>query len=211
MPYVDTKPITYGTSAGEFINGGGIPNGGAASAGVKFSNAPSVGGLDSVGAVRLYGLAGNDTLYGTAHSDTLVGGDGTDLLRGGAACDQLYGNGGSDQFFFKLGDLGTTYASGTAVTAAMWNPATGGDMIMDFQGAGGYFSGNNDFVSFNGFGTVAQGAYVEYLGTVTNFASAAVYAVHAAPVKGGGINLFTVQLDGGASTHLVSGDYQFNA
>ena len=208
MAYTQTMPITYGTAGNDSISGGGIT---AATTGVLYSTATGVDGLDSTGAVRIYGGAGNDTLYGTVHSDTLVGGAGTDLLRGGAACDQLYGNAGSDQFFFKAGDLGTTYASGTVVTASMWNPATGGDMIMDFQGAGGYFATNNDFVSFNGFGTAAQGAYVEYLGVYAPMPSVAVYAVHAAPVKGGGINLFTVQLDGGASTHLVSGDYQFNA
>ena len=143
--YVNPSPINYGTAAGDNINGGA--NGTNITAGLHATTADN-GLTDSLGGLRIYGLAGNDTLAGTAHSDTLVGGDGTDLLRGGVGCDQLYGGAGSDQFYFKAGDLGTTYASGMVVTAAMWNTHTGGDMIMDFQGAGGFFATNNDIISF---------------------------------------------------------------
>ena len=212
MAFVETKPITYGTAGNDYISGGGIASANGpvpATSGVKYATGLDFNG--NAGAVRLYGGEGNDTLYGTNMCDTLVGGGGTDLLRGGLGCDQLYGNAGSDQFYFRFGDLGTTYVAGTVVTAAMWNPQTGGDMIMDFQGAGRWFATNNDFISFNGFGTAAEGARVDYLGTVAGFPTAAVYAVTAAATKGGGINLFTVQLDGGGATQLVSGDYQFNA
>src|SRR4051794_3845698 len=122
MAYVETKPITHGTAGNDVISGGSII---AATAGVLYSTATGVDGLDSVGAVRLYGDAGNDSLYGTLHSDTLMGGAGNDYLRGGVGCDQLYGDQpggvvGNDTFYFKAGDLGTKYAAGTVLAAANW-------------------------------------------------------------------------------------------
>lgn len=209
MAYVVTSPINNGTSGGDTINGGAGP--GAITAGLHLTTADN-GLTDSLGGLRAYGLGGNDSLAGTAHSDTLVGGDGNDVLRGGVGCDQLYGGAGSDSFVFKTSDLGTTYSSSTTVTAAMWNSHTGGDMIMDFQGVGGYFASNNDILSFSGFGTTAQGAHIDYLGTVTGFATSQVYAVHAAAAMGGGVNLIAVQMDltsAHTGTHLVAGDYQF--
>jgi Ca2+-binding RTX toxin-like protein len=201
MAYVETKPITYGTAAGETMSGGGIGNN-AVSAGVKFSTAPS-GLTDSLGGVRFYGMAGNDVLLGTTHSDTLNGGDGNDVIRGGAGCDQLYGGAGNDSFYFKVGDLGTSTTS--SLTASAWTSQAGGDMIMDFQGAG---VAGGDFLSFNGFGTVAQGASLTYLGQVAGFPTAAVYQVHAAS---GGNTLFTVQNMDLSATKLAVGDYAFNA
>lgn len=204
MAYVETRPITYGSAADNFMTGGLVAGGGTSS-NVHFSTAASdPTGLDFYGAVRMYGLAGNDTMYGTIHSDTLVGGDGNDLLRGGAGCDQLYGGNGNDTFYFTLGDLGTSHAS--AQTASAWDSHTGGDMIMDFEGAG---VAGGDFISFNGFGTTAQGASLTYLGTVTGFSTAAVYQVHAAAAKGGGYTLFTVQNADHSTTHLAAGDYSF--
>ena len=201
MAYVNPSPINNGTAAGDVINGGA--GGAKITAGLHLTTADN-GLTDSLGGLRAYGLAGNDSLSGTAHSDTLVGGAGKDLLRGGAGCDQLYGSAGNDAFYFKLGDLGTSHAS--AQTAASWNSHTGGDMIMDFEGAG---RAGGDFIAFNGFGTTAQGASLTYLGTVTGFSTAAVYQVHAAAVKGGGYTLFTVQNADHSATHLAAGDYNF--
>ena len=202
MAYVNPSPINYGTAGNNSINGGA--NGATNTAGLQLTTADN-GFTDSVGGLRAFGLAGNDTLGGTAHSDTLVGGDGNDLLRGGAGCDQLYGGADNDSFYIKFGDLGTSHAS--AQTASAWNSHTGGDMIMDFEGAG---RAGGDFISFNGFGTAAAGATLTYLGASSSLSTAAVYQVHAAAAMGGGYTLLTVQnMDHASTTHLAAGDYAF--
>src|SRR6476620_8049394 len=106
---------------------------------------------------RLDGGDGVDTLVGGAGDDRLVGGAGRDVLMGGAGNDQMYGGAGGDAFIIRRGDMDA------------WNPSTGGDTIMDFQGIGGRYGSDavatNDFIAFTGFGTIASGAHVDYAGT----------------------------------------------
>ncbi|WP_431272879.1 calcium-binding protein [Dankookia sp. P2] len=220
MAYVDPKPPTSGTASGDFMSGGSIAYyvGSTLTTAPKAPNGPvdfvpntTVGtdGLDSPGAVRFLGLDGNDTLYGTVHSDTLVGGQGNDLLRGGAGCDQLWGgtnianaNDGNDTFYFKAGDLGTKFASGTVLTAADYNLATCGDMIMDFHSRTLGNTSNQDFISFNGFGAGS----ITKLGVAPLDSKADVYKVTWAD---GGMNLFSVRTTGIEHKTLLANDYHF--
>lgn len=162
------------------------------------------------GADRLDGGAGNDTLIGAGGGDTLIGRDGDDRLYGGAGRDvliggggndYLYGGGGNDTFIFRFSD-------GNA-----WSPSTGGDTIMDFQGAGGRYGSDalvaNDFIAFTGFGTIASGAHLDYVGTSSKLQTLQFYKVWADAAHGGGFVVLAVNMADHANAHLTLGDYNF--
>lgn len=173
----------------------------------------------SAGSITLNGMAGNDRLTGGTGGDRLDGGIGADMLiagpgedrlagglgndviYGGAGRDILYGGTGNDAFVIRKGDLDT------------WSPATGGDTIMDFQGAGGRYGGDgpvdNDFIAFTGFGTIASGARLEYVATSSKLPSLQYYKVWADAAHGGGFSWLAVNLADHANARLVLGAYNF--
>ncbi|MFC7478312.1 hypothetical protein ACFQS7_28515 [Dankookia sp. GCM10030260] len=137
------------------------------------------------------------TINGTAGNDTLVGTSGNDLIRGFGGNDVLIGGAGNDSFYFKFGDLDA------------WVPTTGGDTIRDFGGAGGWSASNNDFISFNGFGTIGTGAHLDFFATSSYVPTLQYYKVFADAAHGGGFSWLAVNSLNGA--HLATGDYAFNA
>jgi Ca2+-binding RTX toxin-like protein len=139
---------------------------------------------------RIYGVNGNDTLLGGAGNDTISGGNGNDVIRGGTGVDLMYGGAGNDVFYFSKGEISHT--------------DIGGDTIMDFQGAGVV---GGDFISFNGFGTIAAGASLTYIGQSSVNSLIKFYNVHGSAASGAGDSFLTII----TATKLAAGDYAFNA
>ena len=142
--------------------------------------------VGTAGADRIYGVNGNDTLSGGAGNDTISGGNGNDNIRGGTGIDLVYGGAGNDAFIFSLGEISKT--------------DTGGDTIMDFQGAG---AAGGDFIAFTGFGTIAAGASLTYIGQSSVNANIKFYNVHAS--SNGSDSFLTII----TPTKLAAGDYNF--
>jgi Ca2+-binding RTX toxin-like protein len=140
----------------------------------------------TAGADRIYGVNGNDTLSGGAGNDTISGGDGNDNIRGGTGIDLVYGGAGNDAFTFSLGEISKT--------------DTGGDTIMDFQGAG---VAGGDFIAFTGMGSTASGSSLTYIGQSSVNANIKFYNVHAS------INNSDSFLTIITPTKLAAGDYAF--
>ncbi len=96
----------------------------------------SRGGDDDLSGSRfddsLNGGAGNDLLHGELGNDKLTGGSGLDRMQGGA---------GNDTFIFAAGDLADPNQFGGGL-----------DHIIDFHGAGNSGPGEQDFLSFFGYG-----------------------------------------------------------
>jgi predicted extracellular nuclease len=151
-------------------------------------------------AVVLDAGAGDDSVTGTRFADTLIGGAGfdrlrgdagNDTIRGGAGYDRVQGGAGNDTFQFAAGDL--------------VNPQTAGgqmDHLIDFHGAGTSSVGEQDFLSFTGFGAGAQLVYDHDLGN--NPATQIYRVVNSAGYQGSII----VQMADGIN-HLTAGDYVF--
>ena len=144
---------------------------------------------------RLIGGDGNDTLKGGAGNDKLLGGAGNDYLQGGTGNDVLVGGTGNDTFFFKKGDLDA------------WTPSGGGDLIQDFSGAGTYLAGNNDFLAFDGFGTIASGATFSLIQVSAHNASLQYYKITADVAHGGATSILALISTNG--NLLSAGDYAF--
>lgn len=146
------------------------------------------GGDDDLSGSRfddsLNGGAGNDLLHGEAGNDKLTGGQGVDRLQGGL---------GNDTFIFQAGDLADPRQFDGRF-----------DHIIDFCGAGGWSSGEQDFISLFGFG---EGATL----TFDHYASAdllqQIYRVDdpTDPDHSGSI---MVQM-AGTTAQLAQGDYCF--
>ncbi|MET4515369.1 calcium-binding protein [Bradyrhizobium sp. I1.7.5] len=110
------------------------------------------GGIDRVASSVSYVLAGGqeierlDTtsaagtaainLTGNAFGQSVIGNAGANILNGGGGADTLQGLGGNDNFVFRAGE-------------------TQGDRVLDFAGNG---ASAGDAISFEGYGTAAQGA-----------------------------------------------------
>jgi serralysin len=90
----------------------------------------------------LNGGSGNDLLHGETGNDKLTGGEGVDRMQGGL---------GNDTFIFYAGDIADPLQSDGSL-----------DHIIDFCGAGGWTSEENDFISFFGFGEGATLSFDHY-------------------------------------------------
>lgn len=150
-------------------------------------------------AEKITGTAGNDLINGLGGADTLVGGAGNDSIYGGAGADYLYGGAGNDTFKFNHAN-----ANG-------WTELSGGPTVMDFQGAGvPNASGvDNDFLAFNGFGTKASGAHLEYFATSAKLANLQYYKVYADAAHGGDFQWISVKLADHVGNKLGADDYAF--
>jgi Ca2+-binding RTX toxin-like protein len=149
----------------------------------------------NAGAVTVNSDGGNDRITGSAFgdklnagdgNDTVIGGAGNDVIRGGAGSDRMVGGTGNDTFVFYAGDL----------------PSTGAiDQVQDFHGAGGWSTGEQDFLYFQGFG---PGATLTYQSDLGGDATRQIYKLHS---SAGDVLLLVQMADG--TNHLVSGDYGF--
>jgi Ca2+-binding RTX toxin-like protein len=92
----------------------------------------------------LSGSEFNDSLNGGAGNDLLHGERGNDKLTGGSGVDRMQGGAGNDTFIFAAGDI----ADPAEVDGRF-------DHIIDFHGAGNTYPGEQDFLSFFGFGEEA--------------------------------------------------------
>ena len=135
---------------------------------------------------RVTGSPFDDRMNGGDGNDTLIGGAGNDVLRGGAGADRLVGGSGNDTFVFYQGDLPTVGAI---------------DQILDFHGAGGWNTGEQDFLYLQGFG---PGATMTYQADFSGDPTKQIYKIHSTA----GDALLLVQMADGTN-HLVAGDYGF--
>lgn len=87
------RPILYGTTGADTINGSSIN-------GSTWADANGVPTIDDAAyetnGTVLIGVAGNDTLTGATYTDSLLGGSGNDSVNGGAGNDTLQGGSGND-------------------------------------------------------------------------------------------------------------------
>ncbi|MFC7475570.1 hypothetical protein ACFQS7_14455 [Dankookia sp. GCM10030260] len=143
-------------------------------------------------------------IIGTSGSDRISGTTGNDKLHGGQGVDYLYGGAGNDTFGFKLSDF----------DAALGSAAQ--DFIYDFSGAGMYLAGDNDFLSFTGFGagstltldvarSDAAQAFAITRGYITGPEKLQYYVIHSA-ATGQDYEIFVKSMNGNA---LGQGDYNF--
>ena len=159
--------------------------------------------IGTAAADRLTGTAGNDYITARGNNDTLIGGAGNDTLAGGTGNDVLIGGTGNDTFNFSKGDMDA------------WVAKTGGDTIRDYHGAGvvNATGVENDFIAFNGFGTTATGAHMNFVQTSSYVPTLQYYKVFADAAHGGGFSWLAVNMADNVSNHLTlaKGDYQFYA
>jgi len=101
--YVDKTNVTIGTTAGDTLTGGSLPD-------------------------LILGRDGNDVINGGEGHDKLYGADGTDTLIGGAGNDTLSGGLGVDTFKWALADKGTTAAPAADVVTD-FKTGAGGDVL----------------------------------------------------------------------------------
>jgi serralysin len=150
--------------------------------------AAAKGGDDDLSGSRfgdsLNGGAGNDLLHGEAGNDKLTGGQGVDRLQGGL---------GNDTFIFAAGDIADPQQFDGRL-----------DHIIDFCGAGGRGAGEQDFISFFGFG---QGSTLSFDRYASDDGLLQIYRVDdiADPDNSGSI---MVQMASN-TTQLGQGDYFF--
>jgi Ca2+-binding RTX toxin-like protein len=164
---------------------------GTAGTDVILTNQQSPGAMINSGGGADIILAGGgaDRLNGGAGADTVSGGGGNDAIRGGAGLDLMIGGAGNDGFVIYAGDL--TNKSGHGLM----------DTIADFHGAGGWTSGENDFISLFGYG---PGAKLTFDHNVLGDSSTQVYQIDDNGVK----TYFMVHMEDGAK-HLATGDFKF--
>lgn len=110
---------------------------------------------------------------------------------------QFHGGNGNDTFILRAKDFGgTTEFNGI------------NKYITDFQGAGGYSAGNNDFLSFTGFGAGSTLTFEESRATKTaGVDTIDVYRLHDAS-NGKDYDILIHSLNG---KHLAAGDFAFYA
>lgn len=125
------------------------------------NQADTVRYFDSIHAVMVAALGGNDDLSGSRFDDSLNGGAGNDLLHGergndrltgGQGVDRMQGGGGNDTFIFFAGDIADPSLNDGRM-----------DHIIDFSGAGSNSRAvEQDFLSFFGFGDDATLTFDHY-------------------------------------------------
>lgn len=142
---------------------------------------------------------GNDVMRGGANSDVLFGGRGDDRLYGDAGSDLLLGEGGADRLEGGSGDDRFAYfKDDLSGDESIW------DTIVDFHGAGTSGVGEQDLLSFGGFGSSARLEFVRY-GANQN---QQFYRV-VDPENPGVTNLILVNMVG-TTNHLTNEDYLFH-
>jgi hypothetical protein len=106
---------------------------------------------------------------------------------------QLFGGDGSDSFTLRAKDFGTAeYSIHKYIT--------------DFQGAGGWYATNNDFISFTGFGAGSTLSFSHSGSTAPNDpGSIDFYTIHST-ATGHDWTLLVHSMNG---RHLATGDYNF--
>lgn len=146
------------------------------------------GGDDDLSGSRfgdsLNGGAGNDLLHGETGNDKLTGGQGVDRIQGGL---------GNDTFIFQAGDI-----ADPAESAGRF------DHIIDFCGSGGWSAGEQDFISFFGFGAGATLSFDRY---ASDDNLLQVYTVDD-PTNPDNSGSILVQMNG-STAQLAQGDYCF--
>ena len=100
---------------------------------------------------NLFGSRFGNSLNGGAGNDLLHGGIGNDKLTGGLGVDRMQGGEDNDTFIFAAGDIADPLQSDGRF-----------DHIVDFHGAGNSGPGEQDFLSFFGFGEDATLAFDHY-------------------------------------------------
>jgi serralysin len=146
------------------------------------------GGDDDLSGSRLgdslNGGAGNDLLHGEAGNDKLTGGQGVDRVQGGL---------GNDTFIFQARDIADPLQSSGRF-----------DHIIDYTGAGGRDAGEQDFISFFGFGAGSTLTFDRY---ASDDGLVQIYTVDD-PTNPDHSGSIMVQMASGTA-QLVRGDYYF--
>lgn len=141
-------------------------------------------------------------VFGTSGSDKIAGTGGNDALVGGAGVDYYYGGSGNDAFVIKLSDFDASLNANSGLGAKAQ------DFIYDFNGAGVYQAGNNDFLYLQGFGA---GSTLTFIGYGYNSASpggdvhAQYYSIHSTTT---GLD-YVIAIGSTNGNQLVLGDYNF--
>jgi serralysin len=157
---------------------------------------------DSDHAVLVAAHGGDDVLYGSAFNDSLNGGVGDDLLHGetgrdkltgGQGVDRMQGGAGNDTFLFAAGDIADPLEHDGRF-----------DHIIDFHGAGNSGPGEQDFLSFFGFGDNASLAFDHYASADQ---TGQIYRI-TDPDDPANSGLIMVQMADGVA-QIARGDYHF--
>lgn len=112
--------------------------------------------------VMVAAKGGDDDLSGSGFDDSLNGGSGNDLLHGEAGNDKLTGGTGVDRMQGGLGNDTFIFQAGDIADPQQFDGRF--DHIIDFCGAGGWNSVENDFISFFGFNEGATLSFDHYAG-----------------------------------------------
>lgn len=140
------------------------------------------------------------TIVDTTAGATLRGTSSNDRLQGTGGNNTYYGGGGNDSFLVSLASLqastGSTYNGSIKADAA----------ILDFGGAGGYSSGENDFLALTGFSAGSTLTFAHYGQTAsgTDFTTQ-TYMVHDAATNVD----YTIHIHSTNGKLLAAGDYNF--
>lgn len=110
--------------------------------------------------VMVAGRGGDDDLSGSRFNDSLNGGLGNDVLHGEAGNDKLTGGQGVDRMQGGTGNDTFIFYAGDIADPQQFNGRF--DHIIDFCGAGGWNAGEQDFISFFGFGEGATLTFDRY-------------------------------------------------
>jgi Ca2+-binding RTX toxin-like protein len=147
----------------------------------------ALGGNDNITGTKF-----NDSLNGGSGDDRLRGGDGRDTITGGEGADRMQGGTGNDTFVFSVGDL-KKEAPGKSI-----------DHIIDFHGAGTSGVGEQDFLSFRGYGA---GSLV-----FSHYGSGDQHLQYYKVIDGNGVHQGDVLVQMADGTNkLGAGDYGFFA
>lgn len=144
------------------------------------------------------------TINGTSGSDHIGGTNGGEALAGGGGVDYLYGSDGNDAFVIRLSDLDASLNSNTGLGGQAQ------DVIYDFNGAGTYEAGNNDFLYLKGFG---EGSTITFIGYGYNDSNpdgdptAQFYSIHSTLTG----QDYIISIGSNNGNQLVLGDYNFYA
>lgn len=139
---------------------------------------------------------------GTAGSDRISGTGGKDALAGGKGIDYYYGGAGSDAFVIRLSDFDPALNNNTRLGAKAQ------DFIYDFNGAGVYEAGNNDFLYLADFGSGSTITFAGYGFNSTNpdgDVHAQYYTIYSTNT---GLE-YTIAIGSTNGNQLVLGDYNF--
>ncbi len=131
--------------------------------------------------------------------DKMAGGAGKDTLEGHAAFNQYFGGAGSDTFVVSAKFAGLAHEGASLAFADQYA------YMADFQGAGGYSSGDNDFIALSGFGA---GSHLDlaHVGTSGTSGATLYYYTITDGVTGDVTNFVINSVNGHG---LAAGDYAF--